>query len=238
MDYQNLEKIKILTEQGFKNFESIIDQGICEILYFIEFENGTSIKATHDHKFYSYGEWIKSEEILPGDDLYGKIVKDVYIIESENVYDVFNVEDTHSYISNGVLSHNCNMIYIDEAAIIPNNIAEDFFTAIYPIISAGKNTKVILTSTPLGYNHFWKYWNESIKGTNGFVPIEVKYQEHPERDEAWAEFQKKLLGEIKYNQEVLCVSGDTLITLRNDETGEILNLTIEQAYKLYKCEFN
>lgn len=139
-------------------------------------------------------------------------------IEFENGSKAFSAATTKS----GLRGKSCNMIYIDEAAIIPNNIAEDFFTAIYPIISAGKNTKVILTSTPLGYNHFWKYWNESIKGTNGFVPIEVKYQEHPERDEAWAEFQKKLLGDVKYNQEVLChFLGSTATLISGDKLSKM-----------------
>ena len=48
-----------------------------------------------------------------------------------------------------------NWLYIDEAAIIPNNIADEFFTSVYPTISAGETTKILLTSTPLGYNHFW-----------------------------------------------------------------------------------
>lgn len=222
MDYPNLEKFKILTEDGFKDFDSIIDQDICNILLKVTFEDGTYIKATHDHRFYCDGEWIYCEDILPKDNLYGKIVSDIEQVESEIVYDIFNVEDTHSYITNGILSHNCNFLYIDEAAIIPNNIADEFFTAIYPIISAGKKTKIVLTSTPKGYNHFWKYWNEAEKGTNGFAHLRVHYKEHPKRDEKWAKEQRELLGEVAFNQEVLCsfigsshtlISGDTLSKL-------------------------
>ena len=71
-----------------------------------------------------------------------------------------------------------------------------------------------MTSTPLGYNHFWKFWNEAASGVNGFKPVEVHYSEHPDRDLAWAEAQKSLLGELKFNQEVLCAflgSSSTLI---------------------------
>ncbi len=105
--------------------------------------------------------------------------------------------------SAGIRGKSVNLLYVDEAAIIPNNIAEQFFTSVYPVVSAGETTKIILTSTPLGYNHFWKFWNEAENGTNGFVPVRVDYWEHPKRNDKWAAEQKALLGEIKYNQEVL-----------------------------------
>ena len=57
---------------------------------------------------------------------------------------------TRATSKSGIRGRSCNLLYIDEASIIPNNIAEAFFTAIYPVISAGKKTKVISTSTPLG----------------------------------------------------------------------------------------
>ena len=62
--------------------------------------------------------------------------------------------------------------------------------------------------------NFWKFWNDAERGVNGFVPIKVNYWEHPKRDKAWAEDQRKILGEIKFNQEVLCAflgSSNTLI---------------------------
>jgi hypothetical protein len=114
----------------------------------------------------------------------------------------------------GIRGKSVNFVYIDEAAIIPNNVAEAFFAATYPTISSGKTTKVVLTSTPLGYNHFWKFWNEALNDINGFRAYEVKYYDHPNRDLAWATEQKKMLGELKYNQEVLCAflgSSNTLI---------------------------
>lgn len=117
--------------------------------------------------------------------------------------------------SAGIRGKSVNLLYVDEAAIIPNNIAEQFFTSVYPVVSAGETTKIILTSTPLGYNHFWKFWNEAENGTNGFTPLRVEYWEHPKRDAKWAAEQKALLGEIKYNQEVLCQflgSTNTLIS--------------------------
>lgn len=124
--------------------------------------------------------------------------------------------------SSGIRGKSCNLLYIDEAALIPNNVADEFFTSVYPVVSAGKTTKIVLTSTPYGYNHFWKFWNEAVQGTNGFFPVKVEYNEHPKRDEAWANEQKELLGEVKFNQEVLTqflgssytlISGDCLSRL-------------------------
>jgi hypothetical protein len=121
-------------------------------------------------------------------------------IKLENGSKVF----TGATSSSGIRGKSVNFLYVDEAAIIPNNVAEEFFTSTYPTISAGKTTKIVLTSTPLGYNHFWKFWNEALTGVNEFKPVDVHYSEHPDRDDVWANKQKSLLGELKFNQEVLC----------------------------------
>lgn len=131
-------------------------------------------------------------------------------VELENGSKVF----TSATSASGIRGKSVNWLYIDEAAIIPNNIAEEFFTSTYPTIMAGETTKVLLTSTPLGYNHFWKYWNDATEGRNGFVALQIPYWKIPGRDEKWAEDQKAVLGELKFNQEVLCTflgSSNTLI---------------------------
>jgi hypothetical protein len=120
-------------------------------------------------------------------------------IEFENNSKAF----TAATSSSGIRGKSVNYLYIDECAIIPNTVAEEFFTATYPTISAGKSTKIALTSTPLGLNHFWKFWVEAENGINGFVPVRVDWWENPDRNEAWALQQKQLLGDLKYRQEVL-----------------------------------
>jgi hypothetical protein len=143
-------------------------------------------------------------------------------VELENNCRVFTAATTTS----GIRGKSVNWLYIDEAAIIPNNVADEFFASVYPTISAGETTKILLTSTPLGYNHFWKFWNEAEKGTNGFVSHFIPYTEIPGRDEAWAEQQLKLLGELKFTQEVLCdflgssntlINGRTIATLSSKD---------------------
>ena len=131
-------------------------------------------------------------------------------VELENGSKIF----TSATSTSGIRGKSVNWLYIDEAAIVPNNVAEEFFTSTYPTIMAGETTKVLLTSTPLGYNHFWKFWNDAIEGRNGFIPMQITYDKIPGRDAKWAAEQKALLGELKFNQEVLCVflgSSNTLI---------------------------
>ena len=119
--------------------------------------------------------------------------------------------------------------YIDEAAIIPNSIAEAFFTAVYPVISAGQTTKILITSTPLGYNHFWKFWNDAMNKNNDFVPLFIPYNKIPGRDEKWALEQKRQLGELKYNQEVLCKFLGSSLTLIDSATIEYMS-TCQMVY--------
>lgn len=136
-------------------------------------------------------------------------------IELENGSKVF----TGATSASGIRGRSVNWLYIDETAIIPNNIAEEFFASTYPTIMSGETTKVLLSSTPLGYNHFWKYWNDAQNGSNGFVPLFIPYWKVPGRTKEWADSQRALLGEVKFNQEILCsfigssytlISGDTL----------------------------
>jgi Terminase RNaseH-like domain/Terminase large subunit, T4likevirus-type, N-terminal len=120
-------------------------------------------------------------------------------IALENNSKVFTAATSAS----GIRGKSVNLLYVDEAAIIANTVADEFFTSTYPTISAGETTKIILTSTPLGLNHFWKFWTEAESNLNGFKPFRVEYWEHPNRGETWAAEQKELLGELKYRQEVL-----------------------------------
>jgi len=130
-------------------------------------------------------------------------------IELENGSKVF----TAATSSSGIRGKSVNLLYVDEAAIVPNNIAEQFFTSVYPTISAGETTKILLSSTPLGYNHFWKFWNDAENNRNGFINLFIPYWEIPGRDERWAEEQRRLLGELKFNQEVLCKFLGSSLTL-------------------------
>ena len=135
-------------------------------------------------------------------------------VELENKSLVFTAATTAS----GIRFKSVNLLYVDETAIIPNTVAEAFFTSVYPTISAGETTKILLSSTPLGYNHFWKFWNDAENKRNDFVPLFIPYWEIPGRDEKWAEAQRRQLGDLKYNQEVLCKFLGSSLTLINADT--------------------
>jgi hypothetical protein len=124
--------------------------------------------------------------------------------------------------ASGIRGKSVNLLYVDEAAIIPNNVAEQFFTSVYPTISAGETTKILLSSTPLGYNHFWKFWNDAENDRNGFVNLFIPYWDIPGRDDAWASEQRRLLGELKFNQEVLCnFLGSSLTLIASDSIAQM-----------------
>jgi hypothetical protein len=104
--------------------------------------------------------------------------------------------------SSGVRGKTINVLYVDEIAFVQNNLAEDFFTSVYPTIIASEDSKVIMTSTPNGFNHFYKFWNEAEKGINGFTPVRCHWYEMPGRDDVWYKTQTGILGEQKAAQEI------------------------------------
>ena len=124
-----------------------------------------------------------------------------------------------------------NIIFLDEFAYVPANVAEQFFSSVYPTISSGQTSKVIIVSTPHGMNMFYKMWVDAEEGRNSYVPIEVHWSEIPGRDVAWKEETIKNTSESQFNTEFECVSGDTKITLKDPDTGKIFNANIEDLTK-------
>ena len=80
-----------------------------------------------------------------------------------------------------------NIIFLDEFAFVPNHIAEQFFSSVYPTISSGQKTKVIIISTPHGMNMFYKLWHDAERKSNEYIPTEVHWSQIPGRDEVWKE---------------------------------------------------
>jgi len=108
-----------------------------------------------------------------------------------------------------------NIIFLDEFAFIPNHIAEQFFSSVYPTITSGTSTKVIIISTPNGMNHFYKLWVDAQKGRNGYAWNEVHWSKVPGRDAKWKEQTIANTSERQFTQEFDCEflgSVDTLIT--------------------------
>ena len=108
-----------------------------------------------------------------------------------------------------------NVIFLDEFAFIPNHIADQFFASVYPTISSGQKTKVIVVSTPHGMNHFYRMWHDAEREKNEYVPTEVHWSEVPGRDAVWKEQTIANTSEQQFRVEFECEflgSVDTLIS--------------------------
>ena len=108
-----------------------------------------------------------------------------------------------------------NIIFLDEFAFVPNHIAESFFSSVYPTITSGQSTKVIIISTPYGMNHFYKLWTDAVNGKNGYEFSEVHWSQVPGRDAKWKQETISNTSERQFTQEFECEflgSVDTLIS--------------------------
>jgi hypothetical protein len=107
-----------------------------------------------------------------------------------------------------------NILFLDEFAFVPNHIADSFFASVYPTITSGKQTKVIIVSTPHGMNHFYRMWHDAEKGKNEYVFTDVHWSEVPGRDEGWKKQTIANTSENQFKVEFECEflgSVDTLI---------------------------
>ena len=108
-----------------------------------------------------------------------------------------------------------NIIFLDEFAFVPNHIAEQFFASVYPTISSGKKTKVIIISTPHGMNQYYKLWHDAERGANNYVATEVHWSQVPGRDAKWKQQTIENTSEAQFRVEFDCEflgSVDTLIS--------------------------
>ena len=125
-----------------------------------------------------------------------------------------------------------NLLATDEFAFVPNNIAEEFWAANYPTISASSESKIIMISTPNGlFNIFHRIYSQAEAEMNSFVVTKITWQQVPGRDEAWAKEQIANLGMVQFNQEFRCVNGNTIIKVYDviDKKEKIMK--IEELYK-------
>ena len=143
-------------------------------------------------------------------------------IELENKSQIIAAATSSSAIRGG----SYNIIFLDEFAFVPVNIAEMFFSSVYPTISSGQKTKMIIVSTPHGMNHYYKLWVDATNNRNDYVPIEVHWSEVPGRDQAWKEMTIRNTSEEQFQTEFECEflgSVDTLISSAKIKTLTYLN---------------
>ena len=125
-----------------------------------------------------------------------------------------------------------NILFLDEFAFVPNHIADSFFASVYPTITSGKSTKVIIVSTPHGMNHFYRLWHDAERGENQYKPTEVHWSDVPGRDEVWKEQTISNTSESQFKIEFECVGGDTLVEVEKDDV--ISEMRIEDLYNRMK----
>lgn len=116
--------------------------------------------------------------------------------------------------SSAVRGSSYNFLMLDEFGFVPEQIAEEFFTSVYPTITSGKTSKTVIVSTPNGLNLFYKMWQNAKSGKSEFVPIEAHWWQVPGRDEKFKETTIRNTSERQWMSEYECEflgSTDTLI---------------------------
>jgi hypothetical protein len=136
---------------------------------------------------------------------------------------------SNSTSSSAVRGGSYNVIFLDEFAFIPNHIADDFFASVYPTISSGQSTKVIIVSTPRGMNHFYRMWHDAERGKNEYVPTDVHWSEVPGRDQAWKEQTIANTSEQQFKVEFECEFLGSVNTLINP--AKLRNLVYDDPLK-------
>lgn len=94
-----------------------------------------------------------------------------------------------------------NIVYIDEASFIASHIAKEFFESVIPTISSGKTTKICITSTPKGLNHFHTMWQAAVDGKSGYEYVDIKWNDVPGRDDAFRAKVIAQFGQDYFDQE-------------------------------------
>lgn len=124
--------------------------------------------------------------------------------------------------SSSIRGKSVNFLYLDEFAFIMPGVFDEFFASVYPTVASSKKSKIVMSSTPWGMNHFYKIWMDAENGKNGYTHFSVKWNDIPGRDEEYKEKTIAEVGLLKWLQEYeACVGPNTLIFIRDKETGEI-----------------
>jgi len=114
---------------------------------------------------------------------------------------------------NSIRGMSVNLLYLDEFAFVER--ASEFYTSTYPVVSAGKDTKVIVTSTANGIgNQFHKIWEGAVQGINEFSSFRVDWWDVPGRDDEWKQQTIANTSQLQFDQEfgnTFFGTGDTLV---------------------------
>lgn len=246
MTYDNT-RYQILTDTGFCDFNGLLE--LSGKAYRITFDDNSEIVCSLDHKFFSPdGTEITATDLEMGSVLKSAqsmncVLSKELLDDDVELFDIIGVDnETSSYYTNNILSHNC-----DELAFVPERIQEDFIAAVSPALSTTRG-KLLVTSTPNGTKNLFAkmwfgsgmLWNDQSQfymreGTklNNFEPLFVPYWLDPTKDEEWEENEKRTLGdETKWRVEFKCLGGETTVEIMDPVTNEIQVITLEELHTL------
>ncbi len=134
-----------------------------------------------------------------------------------------------STTGDSIRGRSVNLVYLDEFAFVPNQIQEVFFTSVYPTISSGKSTKIVITSTPNGLNRFHKIWKDSEDGKNTYARTDVHWSDVPGRDDVWREETIMNTSERQFRQEFGCFHYYSKLRLKINNSH--INTTLGRLYE-------
>ena len=186
---------------------------IAYLLHFVLFNESTNVAVLANKKALAVellGRLQLAYENLPKWLQQGVVTWNKGNLEIENGSKIIAAATSGSAIRGG----SYNIIFLDEFAHVPSNISEQFFNSVYPTISSGETTKVLIVSTPNGMNMFYKMWVDAEEKRNSYSPIEVHWSQVPGRDEKWKQETIKNTSELQFQQEFECDfigSANTLI---------------------------
>lgn len=137
------------------------------------------------------------------------------------VFDNGSVIFSAATSASSIRGRSVDLVYIDEAAFIENDIT--FYESTYPVITSGKDSRVIMTSTPRGARGmFYMLYRESQAGRNYYTTLEVLWDRHPKRDEKWKEVTIANIGYSRFAQEFACKFQGSSGTLVPTEVLELM----------------
>lgn len=231
----NNGRFKILTDTGFSDFIGVTLNDVNKDTIKISSDDAAVI-LTEDHKIYDTIDYNKRDasSFKTGDDIMTtdgiKKVTKIEKYKSKEVYDILHVfQNNRFYIKSDKKYTSCILIeqclYLDEMGFVPN--AEELYESVYPTISSSDKTKVIITSTPKGMNYFYKMWVEAETGRSEYIAYDVKWFEHPDRDQNWYNTMCANMNAMSIEQEVNCVGGSTVVNVDGSD------MKIEELYMKY-----
>jgi len=140
--------------------------------------------------------------------------------------------------SSAVRGQSYNLVYLDEFAFVPRNVQDAFFASVFPTISSGQSSKLLITSTPNGMNLFYKIWIDSEENRNNYARVDVHWSDVPGRDEKWKDETIRNTSVDQFRQEFECEFLGSTNTLIHPSTLNKLTfispLRITGGVKVYK----